>query len=206
MLPSRRELNFCIIAFFKLYPETLEKSSKKALDFEVKIEKNREKSVSKKYVFSDCVFLSIFGGLGQIWGGVWEGFGASWRLLGHFLASFLEACIQNALRRVLGGLFEGFGKALGGFWEGFWARIWATVLFNVFGCSRMLLGAHFQTFSDLTSSLQSASAGFAKRKQFLNFERLKNRKDSSDFDDFWTKSIASTQIFLQKNSRVEIEA
>ena len=29
----------------------------------------------------------------------------------------------------------------------------------------MLLGAHFQTFSDLTSSLQSASAGFAKRKQ-----------------------------------------
>ena len=25
-----------------------------------------------------------------------------------------------------------------------------------------------------------------------NFERLKNREDSSDFDDFWTKLIAST--------------
>ena len=119
VLPSRRELNFCIIAFFKLYPETLEKSSKKALDFEVKIEKNQKKNVSKKNLFSDCVFLSIFGGFGQIWGGVWEGFGASWRLLGHFLASFLEACIQNALRRVLRGLFESFGKVLGRLWEGF---------------------------------------------------------------------------------------
>ena len=28
---------------------------------------------------------------------------------------------------------------------------------------------------------------------FVNFERLKNREDSSDFDDSWTKSIAPTR-------------
>ncbi len=36
---------------------------------------------------------------------------------------------------------------------------------------------------------------------FQNFERLKNCEDNSDFDDFWTKSIASTQTFFQKFSR-----
>ena len=34
--------------------------------------------------------------------------------------------------------------------------------------------------------------------EFSNFERLKNREDSSDFDDFWTESIATTQTFFSK--------
>ena len=34
--------------------------------------------------------------------------------------------------------------------------------------------------------------------EFSNFERLKNREDSSDFDDFWTKSIASTRSCFPK--------
>ena len=89
MLPSRRELNFCIIAFFKLYAETLQKSSKKTLDFEVKIEKNREKNVSKKDVFFDCVFLSILGGFRGDFG---EGLGGVWSLLaplGPFFGALL---------------------------------------------------------------------------------------------------------------------
>ena len=32
--------------------------------------------------------------------------------------------------------------------------------------------------------------------EFSNFERLKNREDSSDFDDFWTESIATTRTFF----------
>ena len=35
-----------------------------------------------------------------------------------------------------------------------------------------------------------------------NFKRPKNREDSSDFDDFWTKSIATTQTFFRKFSRL----
>ena len=122
MLPSRRELNFCIIAFFKLYPETLEKSSKKALDFEVKIEKNREKNVSKKYVFFDCVFLWILAGFG----GFWEGFGGSWRLLGHFLASFFGALTCNTPKGLLeapgidfGSILKGLARVLGWVLGGF---------------------------------------------------------------------------------------
>ena len=34
--------------------------------------------------------------------------------------------------------------------------------------------------------------------EFSNFERLKNREDSSDFDDFWTKTIAATRSFFSK--------
>ena len=29
-----------------------------------------------------------------------------------------------------------------------------------------------------------------------NFKRLKNREDSSDFDDFWTESLALTRTFF----------
>ena len=32
-----------------------------------------------------------------------------------------------------------------------------------------------------------------------NFERLKNREDSSDFDDFWTDLIAMTRSIISKN-------
>ena len=35
-----------------------------------------------------------------------------------------------------------------------------------------------------------------------NFKRSKNREDGSDFDNFWTESIVSTQsIFSKKNSK-----
>ena len=34
--------------------------------------------------------------------------------------------------------------------------------------------------------------------EFSTFKRLKNREDGSDFDDFWAKSIASTQIFFSQ--------
>ena len=120
MLPSRRELNFCKIAFFKLYAETPQKSSKKAMDFEVKIEKNREKNVSKKYVFFDCVFLSILGGFGEGFGRGLEPLGASWAT---FWRLFLMLVFGMLSKRALGGSwarfwldFEGSGE---GFGEGF---------------------------------------------------------------------------------------
>ena len=34
--------------------------------------------------------------------------------------------------------------------------------------------------------------------EFQNFKRLKNREDSSDFDDFLSKSIATTLFFFKK--------
>ena len=34
--------------------------------------------------------------------------------------------------------------------------------------------------------------------EFSTFKRLKNREDGSDFDDFWTESIASAQIFVSQ--------
>ena len=37
--------------------------------------------------------------------------------------------------------------------------------------------------------------------QISNFKRLKNREGSSDFDDSWTKSIATTQTFFSENLR-----
>ena len=37
--------------------------------------------------------------------------------------------------------------------------------------------------------------------EFSIFKWLKNRKDGSDFDDFWSESIASAQIFFPKFSR-----
>ena len=46
------------------------------------------------------------------------------------------------------------------------------------------------------------SSGFAKkwRASFPNFEQLKNREDDSDFNDFLTKSIATSQTFFSKIS------
>ena len=44
------------------------------------------------------------------------------------------------------------------------------------------------------------SAEFTKkwRAKFSNFKRLKNREDGSDFEDFWTESIAKTKTFSPK--------
>ena len=46
-------------------------------------------------------------------------------------------------------------------------------------------------------------SGVSEKKSQLkdfsaNFKRPKNREDGSDFDDFWTKSIASTQTKIWK--------
>ena len=41
--------------------------------------------------------------------------------------------------------------------------------------------------------------------KFANiFKRPKNRKDGSDFDDFWTKLIASTRSVFRKNFRANV--
>ena len=50
------------------------------------------------------------------------------------------------------------------------------------------------------AQIPGQSAEFTKKwhAKFSNFERLKNREDSSDFDDSWTKSIATTQTFFSK--------
>ena len=50
------------------------------------------------------------------------------------------------------------------------------------------------------AQILGGSAEFAKtwRAKFSNFERLKNREDSSDFNDFWTKSIASPRSRFRK--------
>ena len=39
--------------------------------------------------------------------------------------------------------------------------------------------------------------------EFSIFKWLKNREDGSDFDDFWTESIASAQIFFSQNFRAD---
>ena len=48
------------------------------MDFEVKNQKNREKTVPKTMFFFDCIFLSILGGFGEDFGRV---LGGVWRLL-----------------------------------------------------------------------------------------------------------------------------
>ena len=58
--------------------ETCTKSYEKSMDFEVKNEKNREKSSSKNVVFFDCIFRLILGGFGEDFGRV---LGGVWRLL-----------------------------------------------------------------------------------------------------------------------------
>ena len=39
--------------------------------------------------------------------------------------------------------------------------------------------------------------------EFSIFKWLKNREDGSDFEDFWTESIASAQIFFSPNFRAD---
>ena len=51
------------------------KSMHKLMDFEVKIEENREKNGSPNNAFFDHVFLSISGGFGKGLGRVWGGLG-----------------------------------------------------------------------------------------------------------------------------------
>ena len=52
-------------------------------------------------------------------------------------------------------------------------------------------------------NIESIESKFAKI-----FKRPKNREDGSDFDDFWTESIFSMQIFFQRfsNERRIIES
>ena len=51
------------------------------------------------------------------------------------------------------------------------------------------------------AQIPGRSAEFAQkwRVDFSNFKRLKNREDSSDLDDFWTKSIAPTRSIFSKS-------
>ena len=58
----------------------------------------------------------------------------------------------------------------------------------------MLMPTHGQFLTrtgDTTSRTPSKKK--KKRKYVFSFQRLKNREDSSNFDDFWTKIIAATQ-------------
>ena len=50
------------------------------------------------------------------------------------------------------------------------------------------------------AQIPGRSAEFAQkwRVDFSNFKRLKNREDSFDLDDFWTKSIAPTRSKFSK--------
>ena len=69
-----------------------------------------------------------------------------------------------------------------------------------------LFGEFGRSSQDLCEScirfaqIPGRSSEFAQkwRINFSNFKRLKNREDSSDLDDFWTKSIAPTQSKFRK--------
>ena len=94
------------------------------MDFEVKIEKNREKNVSKKYVFFDCVFLSILGGFGEGFGRILGGIWRLLALLGSFLGVifrclYLECSLEGLLGPPgldFGSIWRGLGRVWGGFW------------------------------------------------------------------------------------------
>ena len=65
--------------------ETCQKSYEKPMDFEVKNQKNREKTVPKTMFFSTACFYRFWEGLEGILGRFWEGFGASLTSLGALL-------------------------------------------------------------------------------------------------------------------------
>ena len=50
-----------------------------------------------------------------------------------------------------------------------------------------------RTIDRIERNIESIESKFAK-----NFKRPKNREDGSDFDDFWTESIVSTQSIFSK--------
>ena len=111
--------------------ETYTKSYEKSMDFEVKNQKNREKSSSKNVVFFDCIFRLILGGFGEDFGRV---LGGVWRLLAPlgplfgviFWGLYPEGSPKGVLegpRVDFGSILEGLGWVWGGFWEGF-GRTW----------------------------------------------------------------------------------
>ena len=118
------------------------------MDFEVKNQKNRKKTVPKTMFFFDCIFLSILGGFGrdfgEVLGGVWSFLDVSW---GTFKVLYLRLCCQEGPRgskrrprALLGSIWEGFGRVLGapgfdfglilkGLFRIFWFRVSSPLFF-----------------------------------------------------------------------------
>ena len=61
---------------------------------------------------------------------------------------------------------------------------------NLSGRSTMALGRNIDR---IERNIESIESKFAEK-----FKRPKNREDGSDFDDFWTESIVSTQSDFSK--------
>ena len=91
---------------------------------EAKIEENNEESASKNYVFSVCIFESIFEGFGEGSEGFWQGFGTSLAFIGalsvFFFSGFVTKRAQETAKRCpglhFGRIWDGLGRGLGGFW------------------------------------------------------------------------------------------
>ena len=65
-----------------------------------------------------------------------------------------------------------------------------SIRFRKSGRSTMALGRNIDR---IERNIESIESKFAK-----TFKRPKNREDGSDFDDFWTESIVSTQLIFSK--------
>ena len=65
-----------------------------------------------------------------------------------------------------------------------------TAVLRSSGQSTMALGRNIDR---IERNIESIGSKFAKI-----FKRPKNREDGSDFDDFWTESIVSTQSIFSK--------
>ena len=79
--------------------ETCHKSYEKPMDFWVKNQKNREKTVPKTMFFSIAFFYRFWEGLGRFWDAFGRGFRASWSFLDGFLASFFKGLCPRGPER-----------------------------------------------------------------------------------------------------------
>ena len=115
----------------------------------------------------------LLGALGRLLDTSWAYLGRSWASLGRFWASWAP------LGRILGAswviwvsILKGFKDGLGGF------GVRSGPQNNMQPGHQCLQRAQFSShLSFLTSSRQVASAGFAKRKQFLNRTKFKPTRE-----------------------------
>ena len=120
VLPSRRELDFYIIALFESDAKSFQKIIKKSVDFELE---NREKSMQKRDKIASIffIFYRFFDDLGFILEGLGE-------LLVIILPSktgsksaklkfLIKLQFLMDLGKVCGGFWEGFGRVLGRVWD-----------------------------------------------------------------------------------------
>ena len=93
--------------------------------------------------------------------------------------------------------------SIGGKLLSFWTKCGPTRTFLMFETEHSLRSKQNIPFRSRTFRVFEARHSLCSKQDIpcvrsTNFKRLKNREDSSDFDDFWTESIATTRTFFSK--------